>query len=328
MPVTIKDIAKKCGVSEGTVDRALNGRCGIRQETKELILKTAEEMNYQSNHLASCLAKGKTMNIGVICAHLTNTFFSQLIEEIEKMAYANGYYITLVLTHNSVEKELEGIKYLAKRQVDGIIVFPIGYGEDYEKEILSYKIPIVTIYNKISEKFDHVDVDCHRIMRNAVSFIVSKGYKRVAYLDPGYDRPDDGRNRYSLNQRRFGYIDGMKDESLGEPVLFAKLEPDEIIEFINESEDKPAILCPFDNVAIRLINALKDRGIKTPEDVGIMGFDNIPMLEWVTPRIYSVDCGIKELGRKAFNVLLRKIEGEENVGDCIAAYRFTEGESL
>lgn len=329
MAVRIKDIAIKCGVSEGTVDRALNDRGGIKKETKELILKTAKEMNYQSNHLASCLAKGRTMNIGVVCAGLTNTFFAQLIEEIERMASANGYFITLILAHDDIKRELEGIRYLANRQVDGLIIFPIGKGKEYEEEIAGYNIPIVTIYNRVSDKFIHVDVDCRQIMKDAVSKIKAKGYQRVVYMDPFYDREElMWQNRYSLNQRRQGYLDGIKEEGLGEPVIFTEYEMQTIRKILDAEAGKTAILCPFDNVAIRLLHMLKDDGIRVPLDVGIMGFDNVPMLEHITPKICSVDCGIQNLGRRAFQVLLQLIEGKTDICDCVTGYTFTEGESL
>lgn len=329
MAVTIKDIAIRCGVSEGTVDRAINNRGGIKQETKERILRVAEEMNYQSNHLASCLAKGRSMNIGVVCAELTNNFFAQLIEEIENMAKVNGYFITLVLTHNDIEREKEGIRYLTSRQVDGVILFPIGEGEEYAGDLLKYKIPFVTIYNKLSPRISHVDVDCRQIMKNAVSLIVSKGYKRVAYMDLRYGRPESkGKNRYSFNQRRLGYLDGIEKEGLGEPVIFTEYDIGFIKKLISDQAGKTAILCPFDNVAIHLLNMMRDNDISVPEDIGLMGFDNIPMLDSITPRIYSVDCGIKNLGRKAFEVLLEQIEGSMEVHNHVTEYTFTDGESL
>ncbi len=329
MPATIRDIARKCGVSEGTVDRALNNRCGIKQETKDLILKTAKELNYQSNHLASCLARGRTMNIGVVCAGLSNTFFSRLVEEIEKMARQNGYFITLILTHNSVEREREGIRYLASRQVDGLIIIPMGQGEEFENELLQYDIPIVTIYNKISDKIVHVDVDGRQIMRNAVSFISSRGYSRVAYIEPGYNHPGtENKNRYSFEQRRLGYLDGIKDEMLDEPIIFTNYDEDKILDFVREKDGKPAILCAFDNVALKLLNIFRNNGISVPGDVGLMGFDNVPMLNFITPRIYSVDCEAQGLVRKAFNMLLRQIEGDKDVSNCVTGYTFTEGTSL
>lgn len=326
--VTIRDIARKCGVSEGTVDRALNNRDGIKKETKENILETAKQLNYQPNHLARCLAKGSTKTIGVVCAGLGNTFFTSLIESIEQMANENGYFINLMLTHNSVERELEGIKYLVNRQVDGILIFPIGQDEEYIEELKKVKVPIVTIYNRISPDFVHVDVDCRQIMRNAVSYIASKGYKRIAYMDIDYrESQKEKHNRFSLDQRYFGYKEGVEKEKLGEKIVFDKFCLEEIMGFINKGNGKPAILCAFDNMAIGLLDLLKNHGVLVPEEVGIMGFDNIPMLDLISPRLNSVDCGIRTIGREAVSMMLQSIKGE-GVHDQVTGYTFTEGKSL
>jgi len=326
---TIKDIAKKCGVSEGTVDRALNNRCGIKKETKEKIMQVAEELGYRPNHMASCLARGNTKTIGVVCAGIMNAFFSSFVEAIEREAYENGYYLTLILTHNSKEKEREGIIYLAERQVDGLIIFPIGQGKDYEQWLLQFNIPIVTVYNRISDKFVHVDVDGRHIMQEAVSRIVKKGYKRIAYIDVGYDIAIcHDNNRYSLNQRRQGYLDGVQEQQLGEPLVMTRVDEKAIKSFIEADGGKPAILCPFDNVAIRVLNLMRNQGISVPEQVGIMGFDNIPLLDSISPRLYSVDCETKEMGRNAFSILLKMMRGNMNVSDCMTDYTFTEGCSL
>lgn len=329
MSATIRDIARKCGVSEGTVDRALNNRAGIKPATKELILKAAKELDYKPNHMASCLAKGSTKTIGVVCAGMQNPFFSALIEAIEGIAYENGYYLTLVLNHNSIEKEREGITYLAERQVDGLIIMPLGHGEEYEAWLAGLNIPIVTVYNRISDRFVHIDVDGREIMEEAVARLVQKGYRRVAYLDHGYDMECiKSHNRYSLNKRRQGYLDGMVKEKLGEPEVMTTFDWEPIEAFLNEAGGKPAILCPFDNVAIRVMNILRDHSVRVPEDVGVMGFDNIPILESISPRLCSVDCNTYELGRRAFAVLLQLIKNDACVSDYTATYTFTDGKSL
>ena len=329
IPATIKEIALACGVSEGTVDRALNDREGIKKETKERILQTAKEMGYRPNHLARSLARGRSGAIGVVCAGLSNPFFSSFVEAIERMAYENGYYLNLILTHGSREKEMEGIQYPAGRQVEGVIIMPLGHGEEYEQELLRLNIPIVTVYNRLSDKFIHVDVDGRLIMRDAVHRIVEKGYGRIAYLDMGYGTERAVQNnRYSMNQRRLGYEDGIREEDLGEPVIFSKCDWEMIQSFLRDGSGKPAILCSFDNLAIRVLNVLRSHGVSVPEEVGVMGFDNIPILDSISPRLCSVDCEIKELGIKAFSALLQLINKDETVCDYVTSYTFTEGESL
>lgn len=325
----IKDIAAICGVSEGTVDRALNNRSGISEKTKNKILKVAKELDYHPNHLARCLATGSTYTIGVVCTDLNNNFFSLLIEEIEEIAKENGYFINLILTHNDPKREIEGIQYLARRKVDGLIIFPVGIGKDYEKELKKLSVPIVTVYNRISPDFTHVDVDCRQIMRNAVSYIAEKGYKRVIYLDGGIrELISKGINIYSLKERRNGYIEGIKDEMM-EEIILEDFNEDELLKLVRDKKaGKAAVLCPFDVVAIHVLSLFSDHGINVPLEAGIMGFDNIDMLKLISPRIQSVDCGIRNIGRKAFSILLRQINDDRDVHDCVIGYSFTEGETL
>ncbi len=271
---------------------------------------------------------GSAKTIGVVCAGLGNTFFTSLIEEIERTAHENDYFINLMLTHNRIDRELECIKYLASRQIDGIIIFPIGKGDEYAEELKKINVPIVTIYNRISPDFVHVDVDCYQIMKNAVSFIKDKGYQRIAYMEKGLRNPPNNKqNRFSLDQRFKGYVDGIKELGLCDEKIITSYDAEEIMGYIRSGEGKPAILCAFDNVAIGLLDVLRNNAVSVPNEVGIMGFDNIAMLDLISPRLYSVDCGIRNLGREAMLRILQMIKGEK-VCDLVTGYTFTKGESL
>jgi LacI family transcriptional regulator len=141
LKVTIKEIAKQCGVSEGTVDRAINGRPGIKESTRQHILEIANELKYSPNRVAQSLATGKTRSIGIICFDLYNNFFTTLIDIIEAEAKSKGYFVNLVLTHGDINKELDGVRYLAERRIDGIIIFPVGKSIKYIEYLKSLKIP-------------------------------------------------------------------------------------------------------------------------------------------------------------------------------------------
>lgn len=333
MSVSIKEIAKICGVSEGTVDRALNNRSGIKSATKEKILKVAKELDYRPNHLARCLATGKTNTIGVVCINMQDTFFSTLLESIEEAAKEKGYFITLILTHNNTEEELDGIKYLINRGVDGLILFPVAEGEEYVRVLKELKVPIVTIYNRISEEFPHIDVNSYDSMRKAVSFIHNKGYESIAYLDINFEWAKKRNvNIYSFERRRGGYVDGIAELGL-ECVIIDGLKKERVMEYITEkdnSNEKRAILCSYDNLAIRVLSICRYHGVSVPGDVGIMGFNNLKILDDIYPRIYSIDCNIDHIGKAAFDRLFGMMNGDigSESGDIVTEYRFAAGETL
>lgn len=331
MACTIRDIAKACNVSEGTVDRALNNRSGISAKTKEKILRIAKEMNYEPNHLARCLATGSTKTIGVICASITSNFFSALVESIEYWAGQNGYFINLIVSRGDRSRELEGVHYMINRRIDGLIIFPAKQGEDYVNEFKKLNVPIVTIYNRISEEFTHVDVDCRTIMRNAVKMMSRRGYNRIIYVDFYRNKSGKDNNTFSIDERMNGYKEGVK--LLGMPQkIYNECQGEDIVEEIilnNENQGyKMAVLCVNDMVAIKLLNLFRIRGLRVPDDVGIMGFDNINMLDVIIPKINSVDCHIRNIGRTAVDILISKINGEENLKDVVLDYSFTEGDTL
>lgn len=326
---TIKELAQICGVSEGTVDRALNNRPGIKASTKERILTTAAEMNYHPNHMAQCLATGSTKTIGVIGVDLRNNFFAMMIESIEMAAKEKGYFINLILTQNDPAKEREAVQYMKERQVDGLILFSICTGENYTTLLKGLRVPVVTIYNRLSPDFVHVDVDCRQIMRNSVSYLVDKGYRRIIYLDPHFqEMKNRGINVYSVEERRLGYLEGMEEEMLGKGTIIEDFNVKELLSLVKQEKEPAVFICRNDTPAITLLNIFRRNGIRVPEDVGIMGFDNIEILDSISPRLTSVDCGIKTIGRKAVLKLLRLIQGEQGLTDCTVGYRIIEGESL
>ncbi len=328
MPVTIREIASYCNVSEGTVDRALNNRTGISSKTKERILAAAKELDYKPNLLAQCLATGSTKTIGVVCGGLSNRFFTSLIEVIERNAGQNGYFISLVLSHNSPSKELEGIHYLARRQTDGIIIFPVGYGAAYEHELEQLNIPIVTLYNRISKSFTHVDINCREIMRKAVQRIAARGYNNIVYMDVKGCNGSGNKNMnfFSLDERCAGYKEGMALEGLKCNIMDTYDE--KLLLSLPYASLRTAVLCPYDVLAIKTASLYRKHGIQIPSQIGIMGFDNIDMLENITPLINSVDCNTEKLGETAFSILLDKIAGKYTGKDVTIDYKFTEGESL
>lgn len=331
MAATIKDIAKACGVSEGTVDRALNNRKGIKRSTYDRIMETARRFNYKPNRVAQSLAMGRTMTIGIVCFDLYNNFFAMLIDIIEAYAKEQGYFINLVLTHGDREKELDGIQYLSDRQVDGIIIFPVGQGQDYIELLKKTQIPIVTIYNKVSDDFVHIGVDDRQVMRDAVRHIVSKGYRNIIFANSHItDMQEKGVNVYTLYQRQQGYLDGLREMGVSSgPCVIEGKQFNQILH--NEpfqSGERTALLCVCDNYALAALEFFKQKRYDVPGRIGIMGYDNIDTLHYVTPRIATVEYNVELLGQTLFQTLYQLMDGSDPASDYYLEYHIIDGESL
>lgn len=329
MGVTIKEIAQLCGVSAGTVDRALNDRLGINPKTKHKILEVAKALNYQPDHTARSLAKGKTMTLGVVLFDLYNRSFSQLMNAIEVRSKEFGYFVHPVLTDKDPNDEKMLLQHLISRKVDGIILFSVNKGEKFNDYLQSLNIPLVTICNRISDDWSYVGINDRQAMKDAVYHVVGRGYRRIVYICPPLAYKGLS-NIYTQEERVNGLMEGIAETrvSIGTEIITAKdyigaLDQIELI-----GEEKTAILCSCDNYALEVMNYLKSKKYHIPQDVGLMGFDNIDVLKYVTPQLTTVEYAIEEIGIKAVDCLIDRIESGSYSPVPLIGHRLIFGESI
>ncbi|MEH7493111.1 LacI family DNA-binding transcriptional regulator [Neobacillus niacini] len=331
MGVTIKDIADYCGVSAGTVDRALNNRPGIKEKTKKVVLEAATKLSYRPDFTARGLAKGKTMTLGIVLFDLNNRSFAQLLNAVELKARENGYFIYVALTDKNPENEKQCIEYLASHKVDGIILFTVNHGEAFEEYLRGFSIPIITIFNYISDNWEYVGIQERAAMRDAVGHIIKKGYKKFIYICPPLKHSGKV-NIYTQEERLQGFMEGLSLEGIEEkPLIIINSQYLTELEKITFSkENKIAIICSCDLYALEVMNFLKEKRINIPDDVGLMGFDNIDVLKYVTPKLTTVEYPVERIGTIAVESLILKIEkGNFLTKSCKSLdYKIIEGESI
>src|SRR5690606_17222547 len=296
MKVTIKDIANVCGVSAGTVDRALNNRTGISEKTKNKILKVAEELNYRPDYTARSLVMGKTKTIGVVLFDLYNRSFAQLISAIEVRARKLGYFVYVNFSEKNKKDEMECIDFLVNRKVDGIILLTVNKGEQFESYLKKLNVPIITIFNLVSENWEFIGVRERQATADAIDYIVSKKrYQKFIYISPPLAYLGQT-NIYTQEERLNGLLEGLKRNNIKTKPIIIKNR-----EYIKELEkesfienERVAIICSTDHYALEVMNFLKEKQINIPEQVGVMGFDDIDMLKYVSPRLTTVKYPIEE----------------------------------
>ena len=167
MGVTTNDIARICQVSRTTVIRALNNQGRISKETKDRIVKTAEELGYRPDLLARGLVKGKTMYIGVVVFDVKNQYFAQMLSAIEAEAQTRGYCVNITLHGKNREKEIDLIRKLVDYHVDGLILSPVNKGEHFNNFLKSLDTPLIVIGNKVSDEIPFVGIDERRAAKEA-----------------------------------------------------------------------------------------------------------------------------------------------------------------
>ncbi|WP_167568935.1 LacI family DNA-binding transcriptional regulator [Brevibacillus migulae] len=330
MRITIKDIAELCGVSVGTVDRALNNRPGISAKTKKKILQIAEEMHYRPDHTARSLAKGRTMTLGVILFDVHNRSFAQLMNAIADKANEFGYFVDLVLTDKNQENELRCLEHLITRKVDGIILFTVNKGKEFEQFAKRLQTPIVTICNRLSEDWNYVGIDDRQAMKDAVQYIIDKGYERYIYICPPLAFRGKS-NIYTQEERYEGCKEALREAGLEERLIL--IEERNYIHALDQialtgSVPRTAIICSCDYYALEVMNALKAKGLRIPEDIGLMGFDNIDVLKYVTPPLTTVEYAVEEIGVKAVECLVGILDRQEEPAIPLLPYRIIPGATI
>ena len=307
MKVSIRQLADYCGVSIGTIDRVLNNRPGVKKQTRELVEKAIDELGYTTNHLAKSLSLGKTSSIGIVLFNLNNLFFAQLSDAIVKEADANGYFAYLTLSEKSKEKEFACIKNLIARQVDGIILFSTNRDPEFVDYLSSCGVKVVTIMTGLSG-FPSVRIDDYTAMADATGYIASKQYKRIIYISPPLSYRKE-MNILVQEQRYDGFLHTVKKWSL-ESIIIDHANYIEAIDQLDIGEVKTAFLCSSDVYALDILRHLRLKGFVPPYHYGLMGFDNISILQNIEPAIATVSIPIEDVGREAVDMLIRAIEGE------------------
>lgn len=330
MPITAKDIAAACGVSRGTVDRALNNRLGINPETKEKILNVATELGYKPDFLAKSLVTGKTMTIGVIVFDVYTRFFGRLVTSIETTAKEAGYFTYLTLTHKNCMEEKRCITHLLDRKVDGIILFPINKSPEFDKFLASIDVPVVTMINKVNRKLHHIGIDDRTAVSDTVNYLKDCGHKNILYVSTPTNATNSV-NMYAVEERLRGFVEACKNSGaeMNEKSVIAETDyVKHVLKRMEESSPPSAIVCSNDIYALEIIRALKQSGFKIPEDVSIVGFDDIDELEYVEPGLTTVHTPIDAIGKQAVTAVIQAIEGTSPPREYILPYRFITRQSV
>ncbi|MGE5627250.1 MAG: LacI family DNA-binding transcriptional regulator [Solirubrobacterales bacterium] len=310
--VTILDIAEKAGVSKATVSMVLNKRDkSISGDTRNRILKIAKDMNYIPNSLARSLNTKKTETIGIIVPDITNPFFSEMARAIEDVASILGYNVIFCNSDNEIKKENKYVKLLISKLVDGVIFIPGGKSIDNLQILINNNVPFVLVdrYVEGYEKFYGVYCLNKLGITKAVDYLVTNGRKRIAFV----------RGPHSVEtstQRLEGYEETMKKYGLFNEKLIFENEftieggIETTKEILDMREQVDSIIYSSDIMAFGGIKVLVKRGCRIPQDISVIGYDNIEMSKFIEPELTTVSQPIYEMGKCACELLINIINGK------------------
>lgn len=302
--VTVRDVAKHAEVSVTTVSYVLNKRGSIGEETRQRVLKAAKKLGYQQNRAAQSMKTGRSNILGLVFPNIVNPFFASLAQSVLLEAQRKGYQVFLVDTEGSYDNEKRAVQGLIQQGVDGIVVFPVDDSDSFLEGGLD--VPVVVLDRDVSN-VDLVQAEYYAGGQMIAEYLQGLGHKKFGMLD-------GPQVVASARARSKGFVDGLGKGAK----LVWRLEQAYEMDLTEEALDKldasvTAIVCGNDLIAIATILALRSRGIAVPEDVSVVGFDDILFASKISPTLTTIRMPADAMGIEAVNLLKRRLDGDTAV---------------
>jgi LacI family transcriptional regulator/LacI family repressor for deo operon, udp, cdd, tsx, nupC, and nupG len=316
--VSIQDIAQAAGVSHSTVSRALHNSELISPEVRQRIQQLAQEMGYTPNAVAQSLKRKRTNTVGLVVTSISDPFLGRVVRGIEDTARAAGVSVFLSISYNEPERELEIIENFQRRRVDGVISSASQLYGEYVQRLMELNIPTVVINQQAEagvEPLHFVDSDDYDGARQATTHLLSLGHTRIGYLGLG--------SRTASNQRRQrGYCDALRAAGVQpEPGWMRssaasayRSHTDDVVvgqTFLPDllQAGVTAVFCYNDMVAVGVLMQCRELGVRVPQDLSVVGYDDVEIAAYVTPPLTTVHQPKLRLGELAMQMLLDLLDG-------------------
>ncbi len=309
--VSMKDVAKECGVSVATVSKALNDYSDVGEEKRREIKETARRMGYMPNLSARALKTKRTYNLGILFVDeaqsgLTHDYFSSIIESFKVTAEAKGYDITFV----NCSMPRHGRSYYEHcryRGLEGIVIACIDFYTPQTQELIRSDLPVVTI-DYVFDGRTSVASDNVRGMRELMEYICGLGHRKIAYIH--------GMDSSTTRDRLTSFYRVLSDYGIEPPEEYVRQaayrDTEETERLSGELLDLPdpptCIMCPDDFSALGCIRAAQARGLRIPEDISVVGYDGITLAQVLEPRLTTVHQDTRTIGRRAAEELISLVE--------------------
>lgn len=311
--VTIYDIAEKLNLATSTISRALQDHHTISKKTIKKVKETAEKMGYVPNTLAAGLRGNKTKTIGVLIPTITQPFLSSLISGIEIAAQKSGYTVIIMQSHDSYEEEVNMAKALYSNRVSGVISSLAMETRDtsHFDQFISNNIPLVFV-DRVPKDFNtfRVIIDNYAAGYKATKHLIDQGCTRIAHLTAG----SEFGNLY--NERKRGYLEALKDNNIpideNLTVYLKAVTYEEGVKASNKLFDlnpiPDGIFASGDILAVSAVQTAKKRGLKVPEDIAVIGFNNDPISQIIDPNISTITHPAEKMGKASADIILKNLK--------------------
>jgi LacI family transcriptional regulator len=314
--VTIRDVARLAKVHPGTVSRALNDetRALVNPETAERVMRAADRLGYRPNRIARGLKTNRSHTIGVLIPDITNPLFPPILRGIEDRLDGAGYTSLIVNTDNDAERERVYLEAMLARQVDGFISATARLDRELLVELAERGTPLVLVNRSLEDgSVPAVAVNDRQGIALAVEHMVALGHVRIGHVA-------GPQNLSTGHLRHLGFVDAMAAAGLEAPpehIRFGAFFTEEegaraCAELLVAAPDLTAIVAANDLMAIGCYDTLEDRGLSCPEDLSVVGFNDMPFIDRLRPPLTSVRVPQREIGKVAADLLLEQLGGADS----------------
>jgi LacI family transcriptional regulator, repressor for deo operon, udp, cdd, tsx, nupC, and nupG len=309
--VRISDVAKLANVSTATVSRVLSNSGNVKKETAEKVLEAIQKLNYQPNMLARQLRKLETKTVLVVVPDITNTFFSKVLRGIEHVAIENGYQVLLGDTGNNIERERGYLNILRQKKADGMILLTARLEPHLLEEIAS-EFPVVLACEYLEgSTIPTVSIDNISSARKATEHLIHLGHRRIGFIS--------GPLNVILSRDRLkGFRQAMAQHGISvESYLIQEGDfsfesgYNMMMKFLALDQPPTAVFAANDEMAIGAIKAIKSKGLRVPDDISIVGFDDIQFASIYEPALTTISQPMFEIGKKAMELLIKLINKDK-----------------
>lgn len=308
---TRADVAKMADVTGTIVSYVINNNRYVDKEKRKRVEEAIKLLNYRPNNIARALKVRSSSNIVFIADQITNEHFSQIINELDIAAYDKGYIVSICANRNT----REFVSHIISRQFDGIVISSISFPEEYIQYFIDAKIPVVLLKNRNYKEIKGIgmiDTGLYKGAKECVQHLVDRGRKSILYLDRTSSR---GNFSTDTDFRLKGYKEQMKKNGIeiSEDNIITGCENenqviDKIKKRISDGFKADGIFARNDRLACMGMTAVKSLGLKIPEDIAIIGFDNSSLSKYTTPTLTTMEMQRSEIGKSAIEMLYQMIE--------------------
>jgi LacI family transcriptional regulator len=318
--ISIKDIARYAGVAISTVSNVINNKDLVTEKTRKKVLRTIDKLGYKPNILAQSLRTKRTKTVGVIVYDISNPFVAQIVKGMEEVAKKRGYIMVLGCTFNDMAEEERQVSVLLNQFIGGLLIVSGGDNTAIYKKVARKKVPVVFVDRELEDIGNAcVIIDNVQAAKSAVDYLVSLGHREIGYISYPIGNQTIVRNRYK------GYCKGLESNGISYNEDFVIIDDaykdqelegkdmditfDLMKDYISKKKLPTAFITISDIIAYGLLKALRVNNIKVPEEVSVIGFDNIIFDDYVCPPLTTVKQPKKLMGITGMNLLLDIVEG-------------------